>query len=141
MDTFTNAIKRIGTVLMVMSPWDNPVTLSRAWCVFEVYACVSSGSRFEVGMTDEENERFLEDISADSGLYYKMLGTISSANAAAYLPADRDAIFHTIEHTVGFTEMDSMVLRTLEAWMERELRKIISAKEAAGGQEAELEAG
>ena len=124
--TFMNAIKTMGSVLMVMSPWDNPVTLKRAWCVFEVYACVSTGSRFEVGMTDEENTRFLKDILDEPERYYKMLGTISSAKAQAFKAEDRDAIFHAIELTVGFAEMDSMVLRTLEAWMERELRKIIA---------------
>jgi hypothetical protein len=97
--TFMNAIKTMGSVLM-MSPWDNPVTLKRAWCVFEVYACVSTGSRFEVGMTDEENARFLTDILDEPERYYKMLGTISSAKATAYVTADRDAIFEAIELTV-----------------------------------------
>ena len=76
-------------------------------------------------MTDEKNARFLTDI-LNKPKRYKMLGAISSAKAQAFKAEDRDAIFHAIELTVGFAEMDSMVLRTLEAWMERELRKIIA---------------
>jgi hypothetical protein len=35
---------------MVMLPMDNPVTLLRAWCVFEIYATESSGAVFDIGM-------------------------------------------------------------------------------------------
>jgi hypothetical protein len=130
--TFTHAIETMGNVLMVMSPWDDPVTLTRAWCVFEVYACVKTSSRFEVAMTREENERFLDQISRDPGRYYAMLAKINSANATAFKPEDRDAIFAAIRSEVGFAGMDSMVFRALEGWMERELQRQIAAKEAAG---------
>ena len=125
--TFKNAIANMGNVLMVMSPWDNPITLTRAWCVFEVYACVKTNSRFEVGMTREENERFLKDIKGSTRAYSKMLGTINSRMAQAFKPEDKDAIFAVIEKEVGFTEMDSMVLRALEGWMVKTIRKQASA--------------
>jgi len=34
---FSNAIRDIGRTVMVVEPWDNPVTLTRAWCLWEVY--------------------------------------------------------------------------------------------------------
>ena len=37
-NTFLGAIGEIGSVVMVMHPWDNPVTLTRAWCIFEIYS-------------------------------------------------------------------------------------------------------
>ena len=133
--TFTHAIETMGNVLMVMSPWDEPVTLTRAWCVFEVYACVKTNSRFEVAMTREENERFLGQIRQNPGRYYAMLAKINSANATAFKPEDRDAIFAAIRSEVGFAGMDSMVFRALEGWIERELQRQIAAKEAAGDEQ------
>jgi hypothetical protein len=44
--TFLNAVKELGNVLMIMEPYDDPITLTRAWCVFEVYACIHTKSRF-----------------------------------------------------------------------------------------------
>ena len=35
---FSNAIEEIGTVLCVMSPWNNPTPLRRAWCLWEIFA-------------------------------------------------------------------------------------------------------
>lgn len=55
-----------------------------------------AGSRFEVGMTDEENARFLKDILDESERYYKMLGIISSTKAQALKAKDRDTIFYAI---------------------------------------------
>ena len=35
--TFMNAIQTMGNVLMIITPRDNPIPLTRAWCVFELY--------------------------------------------------------------------------------------------------------
>ena len=32
--TFKNAIEDLGHVVMVISPWNNPVPFTRAWCLF-----------------------------------------------------------------------------------------------------------
>jgi hypothetical protein len=115
---FTNAIKTINNVLMVLLPWDNPVTLTRAWCIFEIFACESTQSRFEVTMTAAETTRFLSMIR-DATLFYNMLANIKSENATSYLPYDCERIFEVIRLVVtgGFTQLDSMVLRVLEKWM------------------------
>ena len=34
--TFKQSIKSIGSVLLVMSPWNNPTPLTRAWCLWEI---------------------------------------------------------------------------------------------------------
>ena len=70
--TFSNAIKTMGSVLMILSPWNNPVPLTRAWCVFELYACESSGSSFDIAMTRSERQHFLDDLNADPIAFYNM---------------------------------------------------------------------
>ena len=129
--TFMNAIQTMGNVLMIMTPWDNPITLTRAWCVFEVYATTKTESRFEVAMTANENERFLEEISLDPGKYYEMLATINSHKATAFKEEDSEAIFEVIRREIGFTQMDSLVLRTLESWMTKELTVRIEKEDAS----------
>jgi hypothetical protein len=34
--TFTNAIRDLKNVLMIMIPWDAPIPLTRTWCIFEI---------------------------------------------------------------------------------------------------------
>ena len=100
-----NAIQTMHNVLMIMTPWDNPIPLTRAWCVFELYAVTKTKSRFEVGMTVEENARFLKEMRANPRNYYKMLGTINSSKATAFKDEDWDAIFEAIRREAGFTDI------------------------------------
>ena len=37
--TFKDSIKSIGSVLLVMSPWNNPIPVTRAWFVFRHSNC------------------------------------------------------------------------------------------------------
>ncbi len=34
--TFTESIRQIGVVLLVLSPWNDPVPITRAWCLWEI---------------------------------------------------------------------------------------------------------
>ncbi len=38
--TFKESIRGIGAVMLVMSPWDNSVRLTHAWCLFEMYSAI-----------------------------------------------------------------------------------------------------
>jgi tetratricopeptide (TPR) repeat protein len=118
--TFTNAVRQLGNVLMVLLPWDNPLTLTRAWCTFEVYACVTTGSRFEVSMTRSEQDRFAKMIGQDAkNVFFGMLSTIKSENSEAFYASDKAQIDDAIRRLLpkGFVELDSMVFRVMERWM------------------------
>jgi hypothetical protein len=45
--TFKSAICSFGRTVMVLKPWDRPITLSRAWCLFEIFCTVQTGAKFE----------------------------------------------------------------------------------------------
>lgn len=40
---FQDSITEIGTVLLVMSPWNNPIPLTRAWCLWEIFCSIKGG--------------------------------------------------------------------------------------------------
>lgn len=132
-DTFMNSVRQIGNVVMVMLPWDNPFTLTRAWCVFEAYAAVYTKSRFEVGMSEAEHQRFLRDIEADSKgqLFYNMLAKIKSESSIAAVPSDRTLIHHCITEKVpgGFIGLDRAIFQKLEEWIITLLESQIVASE------------
>jgi hypothetical protein len=88
MDTFKNAIAKMGRLAMVLNPWDNPAALKRAWCVLELFSCASTGGCFEVAMPPEERERFLR-CNRIPGLFDKMLSQINSRDATCSRETDR----------------------------------------------------
>ena len=120
-DTFMDSTRSIGKMILVFDKWDNPLHLTRAWCVFEAYACLATESVLEVAMTQDENDRFLEALLLDYQLYYKMLKTISTNNSVARFDSDREKIHRAIQEKFdgGFAELDRRFFDELEKWMIR----------------------
>ncbi|CAK4128559.1 unnamed protein product [Aphanomyces euteiches] len=121
---FRSSLRAIGNVVMVMSPWNDPTTLKRTWCVFEVYASIVENARFEIAMGRSQKESFLQDIRAIT-VFYKMLSTIHSEKSETTVPSDRDNIFTLIRDEVGFTKLDRMVFEAIEKWTLRTIDKEI----------------
>ena len=57
--TFAEAIALIGHTVMLLSPWDAPTPLTRAWCLWEMH-CTSRapGARFSVCLGPAERRAF-----------------------------------------------------------------------------------
>ncbi|KAH9074676.1 hypothetical protein Ae201684P_022477 [Aphanomyces euteiches] len=116
---FRSSLRSIGNVVMVMSPWNDPITLMRTWCVFEVYASIVENARFEIAMGKSQRESFLLDMQSEESAFTKMLGTIKSEKSQTTVPSDRDNIFKLIQDEVGFTKLDRMVFEAIEKWVLR----------------------
>eukprot|EP01036_Dinobryon_divergens_P032807 gene32807-biopygen26026 len=43
-------IRAINYTVMVLTPWRDPIPLTRAWCLFELFCTKKEGCRFEVAM-------------------------------------------------------------------------------------------
>ncbi|KAJ3129286.1 Kinesin light chain 3 [Nowakowskiella sp. JEL0407] len=130
--TFMNAIESLGNVLMVLMPWDDPIPLKRAWCVFELYACTFTKSRFEVGIPHLEKQKFLNDLKEHPGKYDLMLGSVKSENSQAFKKEDKDAIHDVIRQKIGFGTMDQMLFNVFRSWMIRTFRSHIETLAASG---------
>ena len=63
--TFKSAIKQFGHTVMVMSPWDNPVILTRGWCLFELFCTADSKSEFSIAMSKKDHSQFLNEVLRD----------------------------------------------------------------------------
>jgi hypothetical protein len=70
--TFSNAMKTMGSVIMIISPWNDPIPLKQAWCVFELCACESSGSTVDIALTGSDRQHFLEDLQSNPIAFYHM---------------------------------------------------------------------
>ncbi|KAJ3281225.1 Kinesin light chain 3 [Borealophlyctis nickersoniae] len=132
--TFTNAIKELGNVLMILHPWNDPVTITRAWCVFELLACKITNSHFDVVVPPRHRPAFRESLRDDPGQFHRMLMAINTKDSRAFKPEDRLAIHRAVkEWSDGeFNVMDRMVFKALNDWMVVELGTYIMETEHAG---------
>ncbi|KAH9102205.1 hypothetical protein LEN26_010778 [Aphanomyces euteiches] len=136
---FRSALREIGNVVMVMSPWNDPTTLKRTWCVFEVYASIVENAWFEIAMGRTQRAGFLQDMqSQDHVAFLQMLGTIQSEKSQTTMPMDRVNIFHHIHGEVGFAKLDRMVFDAIEKWMLRTVDQQIDQATSLGSKAAWL---
>ena len=124
---FSSAIASFGRVVMVMTPWSNPTTLTRTWCIFELWACYEHNCRFEVALPAAQRLKFLSDIDRDIGSFHGMLAHVNSRSSSCSRDSDRQRIFAAVEAGIGFVAMDRAVIATLEGWMLKQLAEQIAA--------------
>jgi tetratricopeptide (TPR) repeat protein len=119
--TFKSAIAQFGRVVMVLSPWNDPIPFTRAWCLFEIYSAVSTNSQFEVAMSKSDFKLFLQSIKYDQMSFLAMLGTIDLLKCEAFNPDDRDRIFEVVKSEVGFSTLNGMVKGKMREWVDATL--------------------
>ncbi|KAJ3072447.1 Kinesin light chain 3 [Podochytrium sp. JEL0797] len=117
---FKNAIEEIGSVVLVMTPFLDPIPLKRVWCIFEIYTAAIAHTNFHIAMPVSEEENFLENLVLGDG-YNSVLASINSQESESSNPSDKEAIFEVIQ-SVGFSQLDKMVFETLSGWTVRSLQ-------------------
>ncbi|KAJ3035325.1 hypothetical protein HDV00_004053 [Rhizophlyctis rosea] len=115
-EMFTKAISRMEGVVMVMSPWNNPSTLTRAWCVFELWVGTTE-STFNIAIPPAESEFFAMSVIGDMEFFASTIRSINSENCTATKLKDLTAIRQAIRETIGFPALDRQVRRVLIEWM------------------------
>ena len=130
--TFMNAIKKMGRTVQILHPWDKPLTLTRVWCLYEIYACVKTGSLFDVAMTPEQRDVFINSLVANPEVYMQMLADIDLEKCEATRPEDKDKIFRVVRETKGgFVELNNIVSGKIREWVMSTIDDVITNRSPA----------
>ncbi|EGD82128.1 tetratricopeptide TPR_2 repeat protein [Salpingoeca rosetta] len=127
--TFKESIANIGRVLLVLMPWRDPVPLTRAWCLWEIFCgIINEGTEVNIRLPKSE-ARALEDAIHDNWeAVTDTLVRVQAQRAEAFNPRDKDMIFEAIESWAGgFSAVNQAVKDQLRAWC---LQKAVAAVEA-----------
>jgi hypothetical protein len=112
---FRHAIVDIGKTIAVFQPWNDPIPLTRAWCLWEIFITQYSNKftgkvQFQIAMSRNEEMEFLEKIAADPEYFLSMLSNIDVAKSEATKAEDKDRIFGVINQSIGFQGVNEAVL-------------------------------
>ncbi|KAJ3045190.1 Kinesin light chain 3 [Rhizophlyctis rosea] len=138
-NVFVNTISEIGNVVMVLTPWDTPTTLTRAWCVFELYACAKTESAFNIALPTTETDLFRHQLRTDPDVYYQTIAGFKSENSTSTEAEDLVAIQTAIHESVGFRVLDRLVLDVLFQWMVATLKSQLALTKETGDRVAHAE--
>ena len=114
---FGRSVARVAHVIFLLD-YDAPVSLERAWCVFEAATALASGARFEVVMPPRCAAAFAAALERDFASLVRKTCAVDVARAAAREPADRENIFRVIREDLGgFLRVNQLVVGALRDWM------------------------
>jgi tetratricopeptide (TPR) repeat protein len=116
--TFLNSIKAIGSVLLVLYPWHDPLPLTRSWCLYEVHAAIATGCKLYVVLPPSQTDAFESALVNRYESIGRSLAAISLERAQAASEADRTAILEAAASAPGgIHELNVQVLGRLRAWL------------------------
>lgn len=101
--TFEDAIRKMGNVVMVLNPWNEPLVLSRLWCLWELNCAVQTGSTFSICLSSEQETAFRTALSSNTGLAMMTLSNID-VNKAEGNAKDKAMIMGGIRASPGGAE-------------------------------------
>ncbi|EGD75254.1 tetratricopeptide TPR_2 repeat protein [Salpingoeca rosetta] len=126
--TFKESIANIGRVLLVLMPWRDPVPLTRAWCLWEIFCGISNeGTEVNIRLPNSEEKALEEAIRDNYEAVTDTLVRVQAERAEAFNPRDKDMIFEAIQHGAGFAALNQAVKDQLREWC---LEKAVAAADA-----------
>lgn len=126
-NTFRNSIRDIGQVLLVLSPWNDPMPIRRAWCLFEIATALEDEVALSIYLPECEIDLMKAAVLKHNTCLINTLADIDAENAEAKTVQDRNMIFDVIRNSQGgFTELNDHVRTNLRAWYVKQLRLLVS---------------
>eukprot|EP01039_Chlorochromonas_danica_P003394 gene3394-3719_t len=120
--TLQHGIRQIGHAVLVMTTWDKPVVLSRAWCLYEAYLALksSSGSSAKTGSLDillpcDQQEIFFQHIHTP--IVATRLTSVDIEQAKCEDVKDRISLLIALRQTIGLTVVNETVQSHLRQWL------------------------
>lgn len=115
--TFRTAVGALGHTLLVLTPWDKPVAISRVWCLWEILCTIDQGCELTVLMPESQRRSFAEALKSDlDGVQHKV-AAVDAEHAQAYEEEDRRRIFAEIRKLKrGFLDINNKVKERLRQW-------------------------
>ena len=124
--TFGESIQSINKMMLVLSPWDKPVSLTRAWCLFEIYTSIAKNVTMNIMFPKSQLEPFKEALKTECDPIISSLQHLDLQKADAKNPEDKDQIFKVVEETVrgGFDMLNERIKDHMRHWYLGECQKI-----------------
>jgi hypothetical protein len=148
--TLQKSIEVPGNVLMLLHPWDKPIVLSRAWCLFEIFTAIVTKANVQMLFRPDQEDLFNtfcrnaareNGIALQNSIAYnttcpdridvsRRIPKVDAMQAAATVAADKTMILNRISQDVGMERYNEQLQQFLEKLFDAKT-KIWEEEEAA----------
>ena len=125
--TFRDGVRNIGEVLLALSPWNDPIPVKRAWCLFEIANAIDDPDVvFSIGLPSTQTKDLVSTIVGNNECLIQALTDIQAQKAQAKVETDRDMIFDVIRKSGGgFPHVNEQVKNGLRSWYVEQLLGLV----------------
>eukprot|EP00808_Paulinella_micropora_P000346 g22476.t1 len=129
-NAFRENVKDIGLTVLILSPWRNPLPLTRSWCLWEIFCTRDTGATFEICLPQAEAKDFESALLNDFDSIVASLCQIDVNKAQAFKKEDQEKILALVEGQGGGAhETNKAVLAQMRAWLAQAGRDTLRARE------------
>eukprot|EP00808_Paulinella_micropora_P011515 g70249.t1 len=129
-EAFRENVRTIGRTVLILSPWRNPVPLTRSWCLWEIFCTRLTKASFEIYPSPTEATDFEHALVKDFDSILDSLSRIDIKKAEAGKKEDQEKILALVEEMQGRAhELNKAVLAEMRAWVVQADRDALQAKE------------
>ncbi|XRB16584.1 EF-hand domain-containing protein [Pseudoscourfieldia marina] len=118
--TFKVAVASIGHTVLILMPWDDPIPLTRAWCIWEILSTIDDRkAKLEICLPAVEQTSFADFLVEEGAgeVTVKMVG-MDVQRAEAWKKEDRDAILNAVEmYPGGPSEVNKLIKDQMRSWV------------------------
>lgn len=127
--TFKTNVGRIGHTLLVLTPWNQPTALTRAWCLFELFCTHETNVTLTIRLPPSQLQEFEQALTNDLSTILQRLGEIDSEKAEAFKETDLKAIKQGVMRSSGgFLVLNRAVKTQIRRWLSSSGLKLIQDK-------------
>ena len=117
--TFLRCIKRIRKTVLVVFRYSNPIPLTRAWCLFEIFCTHLANNELEIVMDEQESRSFHDALGSGSYNFNNWVANIDLAKADATNKDDKVNILKAVNTRLkgGIHDLNKVVIALLRKWL------------------------
>jgi tetratricopeptide (TPR) repeat protein len=139
---FLNAVSDIGHTLLIALPWHAPVTLTRAWCLWELYCTRITSSKLTVQLNSSEICDFQRTLRESSDEIMNSFCRLDVTNSQAFLAADKTMILGAVASLPGGIHgMNLLVTTLLREWIQSCARDMLSSSSVSAPRSPHIPSG
>ena len=118
--TFKDAVASIGHTVLVLMPWNDPIPLTRAWCIWEILCTVDGGAvKLDIRLPAREQEAFASFLVREgSDSVVKAMLKLDVERAEAWNKDDLNNILAAVrEYPGGASEVNKRIKDQMRSWL------------------------
>ena len=112
---FRRAIRSIGRVVVFLQPWNAPVWLSRAWCLYEYWTTHAGSVPHEFLLPARDEAAFVAYL-VGGGRFEDIVKHVDISRAECWDKEDERRIKQEVARTGGFAALNEAVTAGLRGW-------------------------